>query len=121
MKAREVMMMRLSKTWATSEPDMISSLAQYLYSFYTFLRLNDLTTSLGWGIGIDRNNGEIYLVVMEIDSEGEDDDRGVTDLSPHDFKTDLDLNLKDETGEDSNDGLSEEEIDPDLRGGKDDD
>jgi len=111
MKARQVMMIRLSKHWAKMDHDILRSVAVHLYSFYTFLQLADQDTKFGWGVGVDKHSNEIYLVLMELDPNGKESNPQVPDLESQGFEVDLELQLEDETG----DELGEGDLDPDLR------
>uniref|UniRef100_A0A832DUF5 Uncharacterized protein n=1 Tax=candidate division WWE3 bacterium TaxID=2053526 RepID=A0A832DUF5_UNCKA len=66
MEPRRIMTIRLSKRWTRPELDAIRPLAQYLYSFYSFLGLADPTADLAWQINTEPETGIPHLIVMEI-------------------------------------------------------
>ena len=114
MEPRQVIMLRLSKRWETMEVEVVNHLAKYLSSFYEFLQLADSAAEYNWGIGRS-GDGALFLVLMEFPPNDEGDDDQVPDLTFPDFETPLGTNLEDETGDDSGDDLSEEDVDPDSR------
>ncbi|MEX0587246.1 MAG: hypothetical protein WDZ67_00375 [Patescibacteria group bacterium] len=113
MKASQVMMLRLSKKWAKSDPLIFQEVAKYLYAFYSFLQLADQDSSFGWAVGEDKQTKETYLVLLEINPDSNSEDQEGGDFSIPNFEDDIDVQMEDETPADE---LGEEDLDPDLRG-----